>query len=162
MTFTFDPSLWSHAFLFGAGGISIFPDLTIVFQAVFFLVTLLVFKRVMFPPVLRVLLERQKQTERAHQELIRLDEEGQDMERKYQETIRDARLKAQEINNQARKEASDEEHKLLEAARQNAAKALYENTSKLEAHRKEVVAQFDQESETLAKGIASNLLGRTI
>jgi hypothetical protein len=39
---------------------------------------------------------------------------------------------------------------------------LYENTSKLEAHRKEVVAQFDQESETLAKGIASNLLGRSI
>lgn len=158
MTIPFDLS----PLLFAAGQVSIVPTFSILLQAVLFIAAYQVLRRVMFPPVLNVILERQKKIEQATKELVKLEEEGQQMELEYQEKIREARLKAQEIVSQARKEASEEEHTILDEAKQKSAKELYENTNKLEQNRQQIVDQFDKESEEMASEIASKLLGRSI
>lgn len=162
MTFILDPSSWLNSLLFGAGGVSIAPNLSIVFQTLFFVASFLVLKRVMFPPVLRVILEREKKIEQAHKELLRQDEEGQQMEQEYSDKIREARLQAQEIHNEARKEASAKEHSILAEAQEQSAQLQSKNSTELGEQRQAVVAKLDQDSEAMAQDIASKLLGRSI
>lgn len=161
MTFIFDPS-WLQPQLLIAAGASISPDFSIVIQTIFFVATLLVLKNVMFPPVLKVILERKRRMEEAHRELKQLEDEGFTMEQEYEDKIRDARWQAQELHSQARKEAADAEHEVLEAARKESAQKLYENTASLNKQRDEILEQFDQDSEEMAREIASKLLDRTI
>lgn len=116
----------------------------------------------MFPPVLRVILEREKKIEQAHKELLRQDEEGQQMEQEYSDKIREARLQAQEIHNEARKEASAKEHSILAEAQEQSAQLQSKNSTELGEQRQAVVAKLDQDSEAMAQDIASKLLGRSI
>lgn len=164
MSAFFDPSSLTQLFFLGAGDVSSKLSLnwTIFTQAFFFLVSFAILSRYFFPPVMEVLLQRQKMVDQAHQELKRYEHEGQEMERDYQDHIRNARKEAQGIHKEARAEASDQERTIIEQARSEAAQVMYQREHQARQQRDSLRANLDQDAEKLAKDIASKVLGRSL
>ncbi len=160
----FDPQVVSSLLLFGAGGVidKLLPNYTFFIQMFFFVACFLILRNYLFPPVLEVLLERQKKVEQAHQELKKYEKEGEEMEEKYQETIRDARIQAQKIYKDARSEASEEERRIVEAARSEANQTMVEREQQAQKQRDSLRANLDSDADNLAQEIASKVLGRTV
>lgn len=160
----FVQSFLADSFLFAAGGVAdkLWPNYTFFLQTFFFLVCFLLLKNYLFPPVLHVLLERQRMVDQAHQEFKRFETEGQDMEQEYRERIRQARAEAQQIHKTARSEASEQERHLVESARTEAQQILQQREAQARQQREVLRQSLDQESDVMAKDIASKVLGRSV
>lgn len=141
---------------------NIYPDFTFFFQMAFFFACYWAMKNLMFPPVLAVILERQKKIDHAQRELKEREEEGRQMQRDYQEEIRKVRVTAQDIRNKARNEAAQYERDALEKARQEELSLLQDERQKIDARRAELQTQFEKDRDDLTKEIVSQLLGRTV
>lgn len=139
---------------------NIFPDWTIFLQFLLFASCFWVFKNVLFPPILGVILERQRKIEFAQRELRERDEEGKAMLQEYQEHIRKARAQAQEIRNKARAQASLYEHERLTSARTVAQQLLTQGEDALQEQRSAILQKANSESQLLASEIVESLLKR--
>lgn len=140
---------------------NIYPDWTIFFQFMLFASCFWVFKNVLFPPILGVILERQRKIEFAQRELRERDEEGKAMLQEYQEHIRKARSQAQDIRNQARAEASQYEHSRIAKARNLAQEITLQGESSLQEQRQAVLRDLHTESQAIASQIVDSLLKPT-
>lgn len=161
----FAQSFWnSSLFYVGAGGVAdkLLPNYTFFLQTFFFLVCFIILKNYLFPPVLKVLLERQTKVDLAHQEFKRFEMEGQQMEQEYRERVRQARAEAQQIHKIARSEASEQERNAVEAARTEYSHIMQQRQAQAQQQRDVLRANLEQESEKMAKEIASKVLGRTV
>ncbi|MCK6510884.1 ATP synthase F0 subunit B [Myxococcota bacterium] len=140
---------------------NIYPDFTFFIQMAFFFACVWTLTHLMFPPVLAVILERQKKIDHAQRELKERDEEGRQMQRDYQEEIRKVRVQAQDIRNKARNESAQYEREILEKARQEEIKLMQEERAKISARREELQTQFEKDRSALTQEIVARLLGRS-
>lgn len=141
---------------------TIIPNLTLFIQLFFFLTSVWICSKFLFPPVMEVLDRRRKMIEGAKAELRRHEEEGEEMARTYAERIRKARAKGQEERNRFRNQGSQKERVLLESAREEASKILYEGQKQAEMIREKSLEQLDREVKQMAQMIAERTLGRPL
>ena len=134
------------------------PDITIVIQFAFFAASYWVLSRLFFPPVRDVLEKRRIMMDEYKAERARKEKEGLEMTATYERKVREARVKAQEIRQTARKNASKEEREILGAAKAKAAEYMAEKNKELDGERQKSKKQFDDDVSQLADDIVGKLL----
>lgn len=137
-------------------------DQSIIYQVLIFVVLWLILSRLLFRPYLKLLEDREHKTAGALHESSDLEREGERLKLQYEEKI----ALAQSAGNAA-KEA------IIQRARQQRERIVTESrdeaTRTLEAVRQEVQKQLEQErqlaaaaSASLARDLASKILGRSV
>lgn len=141
---------------------TIYPDWTILFQFAFFLASFWALKTFFFPPVLDVIKRRITMIEKANEQLRHYDAEGRQMQKAYEGRLRDARIQAQDIRNQARKETAQKERERLDQAREEASKILAKGESEIEDQRAQAHSQIESKARDLSAQIVEKVLGRSV
>ncbi|MEM1010418.1 MAG: ATP synthase F0 subunit B [Myxococcota bacterium] len=141
---------------------NIYPDWTLLIQLAFFGACYWMLKTLVFPPVLNIIRKRQKMVEHAQKELVEREEEGREMERKYAAEIRDIRMEAQQIRNQARQEAGAYEREQLAQQRADALAKQQQKHTEMAATEQRLLAGLRQEKQKLGREVVSSLLGRPL
>lgn len=140
---------------------NIYPEpYLLVVHAIFFGIVYWAFKNLVFPPVLGIILNRRKKVEEAGLELKRLEAQFHTMQESYNQELRDARMKAQDIHKAERSRAGEEEAKVLEAARQDAMQTLVKSQEANASLRENLLSDLDEETSKLAQHVVDTLLSK--
>ncbi len=119
-------------------------------------------KRFLFKPIREVLDKRRALTEQALEDARTAKKEAEDARENYEAGIRNAKNEAQEIIEQARKDADQRAAQLLSEA-QKAARSLKEKTDlDIEQAKKKAVEEAREEIGSLAVGIAEKVVEKEI
>ena len=137
-------------------------DLSLVYQIVLFLVLWFVLSKVLFRPYLKLLDERESKTAGALHDTADLEREGARLKAQYEERIAQAQAAGGAAKEAILQEARQRREQVLSQARQEA-------TSMLELVRQEVESQMGKERQlaaaeaaTVARQMASKILGRNL
>lgn len=137
-------------------------DLTAVVQFALFLVVYLVANKLLFQPYLALRERRRAGIEGAREEAERMTAEADAKLADYQKQLAIARDKANEEGRKVRTEAAAHEREVTEKARSSAQKSIDEATAKMRTETEAARAQLLPQAETIARSIASKLLGREV
>jgi F-type H+-transporting ATPase subunit b len=137
-------------------------DQSVIYQIVIFVVLWLILSRLLFRPYLKLLEEREHKTAGALHESSDLEREGERLKLQYEEKI----AQAQSAGNAAKEAIVQQARQLRERI---VTEARDEASRELEAVRQEVQRQLQQErqlaaaeSASLARELASKILGRSV
>jgi len=137
-------------------------DYSVVYQIVLFLGLSVILNKVLFRPYLNLLEERERKTTGAQHDSTDLEREGARLRAQYEEKIAQAQAAGYATKEVIVQEARQQREKLLTQARDEA-------TSMLAAVRQEVETQLQKEQQliaaevkTVAREMASKILGRNV
>lgn len=137
-------------------------DLTVFVQFALFLVVFLVGNKFLFQPYLKLRARRKLGIEGARAEAERIAAQAEAKLADYETQVRQARGRANEDGRKIRAEATAREKSLTDASRAAAQKALDEATAKMRTEADAARLQLLPQANTLARQIASRLLGREV
>ena len=137
-------------------------DISILYQAVLFVILWLVLNKLLFQPYLKLLEEREHKTIGAQQDSFDLDREGARLRAQYLEKIAQAQSAGYAAKERILQAAREEREKVLGQARQEAA-------DHLERVRQEIAAAVEKERRlasaegaAVAADMVSKVLGRRV
>lgn len=140
----------------------IMPNVTILFQAVIFLVALYVIKTFILDPVSQVLRNRTERIEGAEQEARRFQEESARLDSSYRARIAEARARAQQERARNREEARGKEKEILGKGRLEAQEILEGIRGQIRQESAEAKARLHEDAAGLSSILAEKLLGRPV
>jgi F-type H+-transporting ATPase subunit b len=137
-------------------------DISILYQAILFVILWLILNKVLFQPYLKLLDERERRTTGAQHDSTELEHEGARLRAQYEEKVAQAQSLAAGEREQLLQTARQEREKILAQARQEAEQILtrrrQEIATALEAERRLAAA----EAATIGAEITSKVLGRKV
>ncbi|HKY09318.1 MAG TPA: ATP synthase F0 subunit B [Candidatus Binatia bacterium] len=137
-------------------------DISILYQAILFVILWLILNKVLFQPYLKLLDERERKTTGAQHDSSELEHEGARLRAQYEEKIAQAQSAAAVERERVLQAARQEREKILAQARQEAEQTLTlrrrEITTALETERRLAAT----EAATIGAEIASKVLGRNV
>jgi len=137
-------------------------DISILYQAILFVLLWLILNKVLFQPYLRLLDERERKTAGAQHDSTELEHEGARLRAQYEQKIAQALSAAAGERERLLQAAREEREKILAQARHEAEQILTlrrrEITTALESERRIAAA----EAATIGAEIASKVLGRKV
>jgi F-type H+-transporting ATPase subunit b len=137
-------------------------DLTVVVQFVLFLVLFALANRFLFQPYLQLRERRKAGIDGARAEAERMTAQADAKLADYEKQLAAARNRANEEGRKVRAEAAAHEKDVTEKARAEAQKAIDEATAKMRQETDAARLQLLPQANTLARQIASKLLGREV
>jgi F-type H+-transporting ATPase subunit b len=137
-------------------------NLTFAVQLVAFIVLTLILKPILFDPMLRLFEEREKRIEGAKLQARRIDEKSAGALTKYETEMARTRETANAERDQLRAEGVKKEQEILGAMRTATAKTLEEGRRAVHAEAEKARATLRGESSTMARDLASRVLGREV
>lgn len=140
----------------------IMPNVTILFQAVIFLVALYVIKTFILDPVSQVLRNRTERIEGAEQEARRFGEESARLDSSYRAKIAEARARAQQERAKNREEARGKEREILAKGRLEAQEILEGIRGEIRQESAEASARLHEDGAGLSRILTEKLLGRPV
>ena len=141
---------------------AIIPDWTLIVQIVNFIVLIMVLNAVLYKPIRKILIERQKTVNQFEKDIDTLQEGAAENDQTFQSTISEAKAKGLS-EKEAMKEAGEEEEKRLINELQEKAQADLETVraqiaQDAGAAREKLKAQ----AEAFSVSIAEKILGRSV
>jgi F-type H+-transporting ATPase subunit b len=137
-------------------------DISILYQAILFVILWLILNKVLFQPYLKLLDERERRTTGAQHDSTELEHEGARLRAQYEEKVAQAQSLAAGERERLLQAARQEREKILAQARQEAEQILtrrrQEIATALDAERRLAAA----EAATIGAEIASKVLGRKV
>lgn len=135
-------------------------DLTFVLQMVLFTTLIVVLKPLLFDPVMKILVEREKRTEGARAQARECQEQAGALMAQYEEELSRVQQAAREERDRERSETAQLESQALSEARAAANEILQEGRRLIaeECHR--VQAELDRKASELARTLAMGVLDR--
>jgi len=137
-------------------------DISILYQAVLFVILWLILDKVLFQPYLKLLEEREQKTTGAQHDSADLESEGAELRGQYQGKIAQAQSAGYAVKDRLLQAAREEREKVLGEARLEAA-------SYLEQSRREIATALEQEKRlasvegaAVAADMVSKVLGRKV
>jgi F-type H+-transporting ATPase subunit b len=137
-------------------------DISIVYQAILFVILWLVLNKILFQPYLKLLEEREHKTTGAEQDSDDLERQGAQLRAQYQEKIAEAQSAGYAAKDAIVRAAREERERVLGRARQEAANYL-------ERVRQEIAAAVEREKRlasaeaaAVAADMVSKVLGRKV
>ena len=137
-------------------------DISILYQAILFVVLWLILNKILFQPYLNLLEEREQKTTGAQHDSADLEREGAQLRGQYQDKIAQAQSAGYAAKDRLLQSAREEREKLLGEARLEAA-------SYLEQSRREIATAVEQEKRlasaegaAVAADMVSKVLGRKV
>jgi F-type H+-transporting ATPase subunit b len=157
-------SLGQPVLAFGAsgGGVNIDFDLTFVAQMVLFSLLIVVLKPLLFDPVLQIFEEREKRTEGAKAEARQMQEQAGDLLSRYERELERVHQVAATEREKIRAETTRLEQDILAKGRKVAGDIVDQGRSKIAKDVQAIQFNLGQQSEQLARQIASRVLGRDL
>lgn len=134
----------------------------LVFMMIPFWITVIVVSRLAVKPLLHVFEEREKRTSGARAEAAEFETKFNDRLKTYEARIAESRQKASDERAKIRASAAQEVDKVLTAAREDAAKAVDQVRSAIDAERTKARSELTKQAETLAAELAGKALGRDV
>lgn len=137
-------------------------DLTVFVQFGLFLLLFLAANKLLFQPYLALRERRKAGIEGAREEADRMTASADAKLADYEKQLAAARNRANEEGRKVRTEASAHEKEVTDKARAEAQKAIDEATAKMKQETEAARLQLLPQASTLAKQIATKLLGREV
>ncbi len=150
------------AHVLAAGHPLIDIDLTVFVQFALFLILFWFSNKLLFQPYLALRERRKAGIEGARAEAERMSASAEAKLAEYEKQLASARMRANEEGRKVRQEAMAHEKDVTDKARSAAQKAIDEATAKMKAETDAARLQLLPQAETLAKRIATKLLGREV
>ena len=151
----------SHS-VFAAGDDLLSVDKTIVIQFFIFLIALYLLNSLFFKPMLDLADKREELTKGTVGEARDLTEKAEEVINEYNAKIELARDEAFEKRAEIRKEGQVESEKLVSEARNHSQNSLESYQNDLESHISKIKENVKPEIDSLAKEIASKILGKEV
>lgn len=148
--------------LFASADVSVDFDLTFLAQFLLFTMFIIVFKPLLFDPLLRVFEERERRTEGAKKEARVMDERAGELLGKYEVELEKVRRTAGLERERLRAETARIEAQIMAEARAETAKILAAGKARIEAEVAELRRELEKKRPELAASIASRVLGREV
>ncbi len=137
-------------------------DLTVFVQFALFLLLYVVANKLLFQPYLQLRERRKAGIEGARADAERMSSQAESKLSDYEKQLAGARNRANEEGRKVRAEGIAHEKEVTDKARTEAQKAIDEATAKMRAETDAARLQLLPQASTLAKQIASKLLGREV
>lgn len=144
------------------GGVVVDLDVTVVAQIVLFLFLLAFLKPVLFDPMLKLFEEREKRIDGAKLQARQMDEASAGALSKYESEVHKARATGNAEREQLRAEGARAENEIMGRVRAATAHRLDEGRRNLQTEVEQVRKALRVESATLAKQLASRVLGHEV
>jgi F-type H+-transporting ATPase subunit b len=153
---------WPAAAGAAGGTLEIFPDHRVLILVVLFALLVIPTQRVLFAPVMRALEERRSRIEGARERAGALSAKAEEMLRRYDQAVREARDAAEQERRGTVDEARREQGRTVAEARQAAEKKGASARTEISAALESAREQLRRETELLAREAASRVLGRSL
>jgi F-type H+-transporting ATPase subunit b len=137
-------------------------NITILIQAINFLILILLLSKFLFKPLRKFLADRSEGIARSLAEAKAAREAAAKAQEEYQARIRETQKEVAAIRDQVQREIEAERQRLLQASREEAQSLLASAKAEIEAETKRAKASLREEVVGLALGAAERLLGRTM
>jgi F-type H+-transporting ATPase subunit b len=137
-------------------------DLTVVIQFALFLIMFVIGNAFLFQPYLKLRERRKEGIDGARSEAEKMSATADAKLADYEKQLAQARTRANEEGRKVRAEAAAHEKSVTDASRAEAQKAIGEATSRMRAETDAARLQLLPQANTLARQIASKLLGREV
>ena len=137
-------------------------DLTVFVQFALFLILFVVANKLLFQPYLQLRERRKAGIEGARADAERMSAQAEAKLADYEKQLAGARNRANDEGRKVRAEGMAHEKEVTDKARAAAQKAIDEATAKMRAETDAARLQLLPQASTLAKQIASKLLGREV
>jgi F-type H+-transporting ATPase subunit b len=144
------------------GGISVYPDISLIIQIVNFVVLIWALNKVLFRPIRGVLLQRKEKVEGMQQ---RIDDFNTDIDEKdeaFDAGIKDARVKGLKEKESLITAGNDEEAAIISEINKKAKEELAEVLDKIATDAEEARKSLQNEVDDFVKDIGRKILGRAI
>ena len=135
-------------------------DSTIIPAIIIFLALIVVLNRLLFKPLQTIQAERESRTTGLISEARSKMSHQLDLFNEYQATIKNARLEAYRKQEQLRNEAMKKRAEVLGNARTAGEQMIQDSRASILSQVDSAKRQLEREAQELARGIASNILGR--
>jgi len=137
-------------------------DLTVVIQFALFLIMFAIGNAFLFQPYLKLRERRKQGIDGARAEAEKMSTQADTELADYEKKLAAARSRANEEGRKVRAEAAAHEKTVTDASRADAQKSIDEATAKMRAETDAARLQLLPQANTLARQIASKLLGREV
>ena len=137
-------------------------DLTVVIQFALFLIMFAIGNAFLFQPYLKLRERRKQGIDGARAEAEKMSTQADTELADYEKKLAAARSRANEEGRKVRAEAAAHEKTVTDASRADAQKSIDEATTKMRAETDAARLQLLPQANTLARQIASKLLGREV
>lgn len=135
-------------------------NLTLLFQVIGFFVLYFVLNTFLYKPVLKTLAERDKAIAGTKKDAEVSEMELQKKLLDYENRLNEAKAKAHEERLRIRQQGLDKEREIIENARKDAHDSLMQAKIKLEGEVKSALVRLKEESKVISKDIAGKILDR--
>jgi F-type H+-transporting ATPase subunit b len=137
-------------------------DLTVVIQFALFLIMFVIGNAFLFQPYLKLRERRREGIDGARAEAERMSAKADAELVDYEKQLAQARNRANLEGRKVRAEAAEHEKTVTDASRAEAQKAIAEATTRMRTETEAARLQLLPQANTLAKQLASKLLGREV
>jgi len=137
-------------------------DMSVVAQIALFGLFVVVMKPILFDPLLKLFEKREKLTDGARAEAREMDAKAAELLGKFESEIEKVRRNAGAERDRLRAETAKLEAKMMEEAKNDAARILAEGRAKIEVEVAGLRKELEAGRPALAQQIASKLLGREV
>lgn len=137
-------------------------DVTFIVQLVNFLLLLLLLNVFLYKPIRKVLAERKGEVDESRARAHDVDRDVQEKLALYEARMREVKAGASDQRGQLKKEAHDEEHRIIETARKEAAETLGTIKNKVAGEAAAARGVLKQQAQALSSDICEKILGRSL
>ncbi len=139
-----------------------FAPWTFIFQICNLLIQMYLIKRFLFKPINAMLEKRQAMADAEIQDAIKAKDEAQAMKTEYEQNMKEARDKANEIMTTAQRTATAQSEEMIKEATQQAAAIKAKAESDIIQERRKAVNEIKDEIGSMAMEIAGKVIEREI
>jgi len=137
-------------------------NVTILIQAINFLILIFLLSKFLFKPLAKFLADRSAGIERSLAEAKAAHEAAAKSQSEYQAQIRETQREIAAIREQGQREVEAERQRLLQASRDEAGRLVAQAKAEIEAETKRAKAGLREEAAGIAMAVAERLLGRSV
>lgn len=141
---------------------TIIPNYTVFIQIGIFLVLMVILDKVLFKPMLRILVERKARTQGRRERAAEAESKADEIWKDYQAKLAEARTGAEATRLELVRQGEAERQKVTDAATAEAEKTVSELRARVQAEAAEAQKALRAQVEILAKGMAEKILGRAV
>jgi F-type H+-transporting ATPase subunit b len=146
----------------GGGGGLISLDKSLIIQGINFLILLVLLQKVLYKPLLAKMSERTQAIKTSLEEAQRARAEAARQQEENAERLRTAHAEAASIRAAALKEAAEEQRKLVDAARGEAARLIEAARAQTDADIRRAREELRREVADLSIGVAEKLIRKSL
>lgn len=137
-------------------------NVTILIQAINFLILIFLLSKFLFKPLTKFLADRSAGIARSLAEAKTAHEAAAKAHEEYQARIRETQREIAAVREQGQREAEAERQRLLKASRDEAERLVAQAKAEIEAETKRARAALREEAAGIALAAAERLLGRSV